>query len=400
MFHPIAVIAWETLLIVFSSIVLIPIGTFFLECMAALTAPFRLPFGRSPIAPTLAVLVPAHNEAACIRATLKSLVGQIRPSDRLIVIADNCTDATAKIARACGVTVIERFEPNPLLRGKGYALDFGLRAIAADPPDVVVTVDGDCVAASGAIAQLANQAHQTLRPVQATYLMNPPKQPTPKDYISALAVVVKNQVRPLGLSRFGLPNLLTGSGMAFPWRVIQQTCLAGSKTCDDMQTSIDLAIAGYPPTFCPQAQITGRLMADRAAFNQRSRWEHGHLEMFTTQVPRLVLAAVRQRRIDLFALALEIAVPPLALLVMTWLVMAILAVASGILTGFWVAAVELAIGGILLTVGVVSSWWKFGRTYLSPLQLLSIPFYALWKIPLYLGYMLKPQTRWLKTERD
>jgi len=400
MLHQTSVFAWEALLTVLTSISLIPIGTFFLECIAALVGSGGQLPNRSSAAPTLAVLVPAHNEAAFIRATLNSLAGQVRSSDRLVVIADNCTDATASIARACGVTVVERFEPNPMLRGKGYALDFGLRAIAAEPPDVVVTVDGDCIVAPGAIAQIANQAHQTLRPVQATYLMHPPKHPTPRDDISALAVVVKNQVRPLGLSHLGLPNLLTGSGMAFPWRVIQQTCLAGSKTCDDMQTSIDLAIAGYPPTFCPQARITGRLMANQAAFNQRSRWEHGHLEMFTTQVPRLVLEAVRQRRVDLLALALEVAVPPLALLVMAWFGMAILATGTGFLTGSWLSAIGLAIGGIMLTAGVVGSWWKFGRAYLSPLQLLSIPFYALWKVPLYLGYVLKPQARWLKTERD
>ncbi|MDX2240869.1 MAG: glycosyltransferase family 2 protein [Leptolyngbyaceae cyanobacterium bins.302] len=404
MSNPVSTLLVNAALMVLSCVVLIPIFTFFGECVVALTKRLHRPAAqvrdRSLFPAKLVILVPAHNEASVIRATLDSLMRQIRVHDRVIVIADNCTDQTAKIARFCGATVIERCEPDPTLRGKGYALDFGLRYIAKNPPDVVVTVDADCIVAPGTIARIARQAHQTQRPVQATYLMSPPEHASLKDYVSALAVVVKNQVRPLGLSRLGLPTLLTGSGMAFPWVVLQQISLAGSKTCDDMQTSIDLAIAGYPATYCPNTRVTGRLMEKQSAFKQRSRWEHGHLEMFTTQVPRLVTEAFKQKRFELFTLALEVAVPPLALLVMGWLAMAIIALINGLLTGFWLPKILIGSSGLMLTLAVVGSWWQFGRSYLSPLQLLGIPFYTLWKIPLYVGYLLKPQTRWLRTERD
>jgi len=397
----------NAVLLILPAILLVPILTFVLECVASLLPAPRNRRSRaneqltSSTPFSLAVLVPAHNEADEIRASLRSLIGQVPNREQIIVIADNCTDATAEIARSYGVTVIERFEPNQKLRGKGYALDFGLRYLASNPPEIVATVDGDCVVAPGTIARIANQAYQTGKPVQSTYLMSPPANPSLKDHISSLAVIVKNQVRPLGLSRLGLPNLLTGSGMAFPWSVLQKVSLAGSKTCDDMQTSIDLAIAGYPTTYCPQTQVVGRLMEKKSAFNQRSRWEHGHLEMFTTQIPRLVKASLRQRRFDLFALALEIAIPPLALLVMVWFAVTAIALTYGVLTQFWLPVIALSVQGALLTVAVLGAWWKFGRSSgLSFWQMLGIPFYALWKIPLYVGYLLKPQTRWMRTERD
>lgn len=63
------------------------------------------------------------------------------------MVADNCTDDTARLASAAGAEVIERHDA--LLRGKGYALDFGVRHLAQQPPDVVIVVDADCQVAEG-----------------------------------------------------------------------------------------------------------------------------------------------------------------------------------------------------------------------------------------------------------
>lgn len=74
---------------------------------------------------------------------------------------------------------------------------------------------------------------------------------TPKDSISALAFLVKNLVRPRGLKQLGFPSLLTGTGMAFPWLIIRSVSLASRNIVEDMQMSLDLAIAGPPTVFCP-----------------------------------------------------------------------------------------------------------------------------------------------------
>ncbi len=59
-----------------------------------------------PLRGEVVVLVPAHNEEACIANTLESLKRQSRRPDRIIVIADNCTDDTTGIAAAHGAEVI------------------------------------------------------------------------------------------------------------------------------------------------------------------------------------------------------------------------------------------------------------------------------------------------------
>src|SRR5947209_2702520 len=165
--------------------------------------------------PPIAILVPAHNEEAVLSSTLSSLMPQMQAQDRVIVIADNCDDSTVTIARALGATVAERTDVHR--RGKGYALDHGLRSLDGQPPSIVMMFDADCTIHGGAVDALAAQVTATGQPAQALYLMDQPRDAGARDLVSALAFLVKNWVRPRGLFRLGLPCLLTGTGMAFPW---------------------------------------------------------------------------------------------------------------------------------------------------------------------------------------
>ena len=391
-----------TILLLCAVVLLIPSVVFFIECVAAIFGqPADVAESDFREHPKLAVLVPAHNEASCIRATLETLIPQLQVSDRLIVVADNCNDDTAAIASTFDVTVIERHDLDH--RGKGYALDYGLKFIETDeiePPEVVVVVDADCAVEPGTLHRIARLADDLGHPVQATYLMEQPENPGPNDLISMFAIKIKNQVRLTGLSRLNWPCLLTGSGMAFPWSVVRKVSLAGDKTTDDMQLAIDLAIAGYPPIYCSKAKVLGRLMKDGAAKSQRARWEHGHLEMILTQVPRLLKEFVRQGRYNLLAMAIDLIVPPLSLLVILWAVVLALASLAIALGGSLIPLILVAIAGFLLSLSIFGTWAKFGRSDLPLVKLLTVALYILWKIPLYLRFLIQPQNRWVRTERD
>ncbi|NJM20771.1 MAG: glycosyltransferase family 2 protein [Richelia sp. RM2_1_2] len=345
------------------------------------------------------ILIPAHNEEVLIRSTIENLKDKLHNSHNIIVVADNCTDATAEIARSTGVQVIERHDPN--LRGKGYALDYGLNYLKSQPPSVVVFVDADCQVSQGAIEQVTYKAALTGRPAQATYLMSKSHNSSPKASVSAFAFKVKNLVRPYGLSRLGQPCLLTGTGMAFPWKVISSVDIASSNIVEDMKLGFDLSLAGYPPIFCPQSKVTGYLPQEvKTAKEQRTRWEHGHLQTLISYVPLLLKAAVKQKRFDLFVSALDLCIPPLSLLVIAWLGITSLTFVTGLLLAIWTPAIILSLAGILLLVAILSAWAKFGRSDLPIQQLLMIPFYIVWKIPLYLQFLVKRQKKWIRTNRD
>jgi cellulose synthase/poly-beta-1,6-N-acetylglucosamine synthase-like glycosyltransferase len=389
----------DSLLFVIALGLLVPIAVLFLECSAAFLPGRSQAWNAEVPRPRVAVLVAAHNEASGISETLLTILPQLTDQDRVVVIADNCNDETAAIARNIGATAIERIDPDR--RGKGYALDYGLRFIEADPPEVVVVVDADCIVHQGTIERIARHSSAVARPVQATYLMERPANPGPKDSVSALAFMVKNLVRPSGLARLGLPCLLTGTGMAFPWSVMQNATLASGNIVEDMQLALELAIAGQAPVFCGEAKVTGRLpQQEQAAKSQRTRWEHGHLRTLLTQVPQLLKASLGQRRFDLGALALDLCIPPLSLLVIMWAAVTGVAVLAGALGASWIPAIFLAIEGLLVLISIIGAWAKFGRADLPILTLLVVPFYILWKIPLYLAFLVRPQTKWIRTERD
>lgn len=375
----------------------IPVGVFTLECFASLL-PYRAP-ELSSYRPRIDVLIPAHNEAIGLASTLETVRPQLAEGDRLIVIADNCDDQTAAIAQFMGAMVTERY--NLEQQGKGYALAHGLALISNDPPDVVVMIDADCTVHPGTIDQISRVAIAQQRPVQALYLLTQSAHPSPKAAVSALAFMVKNWVRPRGLDYFGLPCLLTGTGMAFPWAVINSVSLGSGNIVEDMQLAVDLAIAGYPPKFCFAGQITGQLPQQASAtVSQRMRWEHGHLKTLLTQVPRLWTAGYRQKRIDLLAMAGDLSVPPLSLLVMMWVVLTAIEVVSSCLgMPDWPLKL-LAIEGVALLSSILLAWLQFGRDRLPLQSLLAVPLYLLWKIPLYFAFLLRPQTRWVRTERD
>jgi cellulose synthase/poly-beta-1,6-N-acetylglucosamine synthase-like glycosyltransferase len=388
----------EAVLWLLAVLVLVPVAVLVAESLAALLPGRRQPPDPPGGRPRCAVLVPAHNEEAGIGKTISALRPQLGPDDRLVVVADNCGDGTAAAARSFGAMALERHDPQR--RGKGYALDFGVRSLEADPPAVVVIVDADCLVEDGGIDRLVRDAAATGRPVQAAYVLDEPADAGYRDRLSAFAFRFKNVVRPLGLDRLGLPCLLTGTGMAFPWPVLRDASLASGNIVEDMRLGVDLAVAGHPPRLCPEARVRGEMpSARKAAVTQRTRWEHGHLQTLLTQVPGLLRAALARRRLGLLGLALELSVPPLSMLVLLW------AVGVAGLAGWWalggspLPAVVLASGGLALLLSIFAAWVKFGRQHLPLTSLLAAPFYVLWKVPIYLAFLFRRQREWVRTDR-
>jgi cellulose synthase/poly-beta-1,6-N-acetylglucosamine synthase-like glycosyltransferase len=347
----------------------------------------------------IAVLIPAHNESSGIVATLNSIQAQLRPQDRLLVVADNCSDDTAEVAKKNGAELIERqdFEK----RGKGYALDFGLRHLSQSPPDAVVIVDADCLLEANALQQLAANALLRGRPVQALYLMYA-KGADLKSKIAEFAWCVKNLVRPLGYANLGLPCQLMGTGMAFPWATISNADLANGNIVEDMKLGIDLALAGTPPIFYLQSKVTSYFpLASEVQSGQKTRWEHGHLAMLITEAPRLFVQGLYKRDINLIAMAFDLAVPPLALLVMLSLGYAGLTAAIFMLNGVGQSALQVTLLSVVfLTTAIVLAWCGWGKRIIAFSALLSVPIYVILKVPHYLKFLFKRQKTWNKTERD
>lgn len=390
------------LLLTLSAVALaLPALSLLLLTLAALRQRHQIdaPLPAAP-APRVAVLVPAHNESAHLLPTLACLQQQLGPRDRLLVIADNCQDDTAALARAAGAQVVER--QNATLRGKGYALAFGVDQLRQDPPAVVLVVDADCTLSDGALARIAQRCQASGKPVQMLNLMSAAPGAGVKLRVLEFAMLMKNLVRPLGCFGLGRACHLMGTGMALPWALMANARLATGHITEDLQLGIDLALAGQAPEFMPEVRVSSAFPLDaEVARVQKSRWEHGHLATLTQALPGLLGAALRSARPALIVMAMDLLIPPLAfyLLLLTGAAVASLGAAwfwSAWHSAAWV--LSLALGSLALSVGL--GWWHFGRHLLSACELITTPLYALWKLPVYVAYFMKKRSGWVRTKRE
>ena len=115
------------------------------------------------------VVVPAHDEEAGIARTIASLAALDYPASmfRVVVVADNCSDATAERARAAGATVLERVDTQR--RGKGYALSFAFDACLRDGrASAVVVVDADTSVSPGLLCAFDRRSVPAIRRCRRT----------------------------------------------------------------------------------------------------------------------------------------------------------------------------------------------------------------------------------------
>src|SRR5262249_25036880 len=303
------------ILLALAGLLAIPVAIFFVEVVAAVALSGRNGSlsAETGIRRRIAVLVPAHNESTGLIPTLEDIKAQLRAGDRVLVVADNCVDDTFDVAMAAGAEGIRRNDPTKI--GKGYALDFGLGYLSTDPPDIVIIIDADCRLANDTLDRLTRACAINSRPVQALDLMTAPVGRSINCQVAEFAWRVKNWVRPLGLQALNLPCQLMGTGMAFPWAVIRAAELASGHIVEDVKLGLELALAGSPAAFCPSAIVISHFpTSSEGRISQRQRWEYGHIQTIITGVPRFIYLGLVQRNVGLIALAVDLAVPPLALL--------------------------------------------------------------------------------------
>ena len=388
----------EVLLYLLVLVTLVPVSVLFVQVLMALPAQRKreIPNGMRP---AVAVLMPAHDEAAMIADSVRSIVPQLGAEDRLLVVADNCSDDTATLAAGAGATVIERRDA--ARPGKNYALEFGIRHLGESPPEVVIVVDADCRIYDGTIDRLTRTCKVAGRPVQSLYLMLAPEGAGLTAQVAAFAWIVKNWVRPLGMKRLGLPCQLMGSGTAFPWKAINGFRIANSEMAEDYKFGIELALSGYPPVFCPDAIVTSYFPSVKTTENiQRTRWEHGHLQLILREVPGLLSRALLVRSSQLAGLAVDLLVPPLTFLALMIAASVSLSLAYALFVDVkWPLALSAAAAALFATA-IAIAWHGWGRKTLSPASMLSLPIYVLRKIPVYMRFLTKRQKIWVKTKRD
>jgi cellulose synthase/poly-beta-1,6-N-acetylglucosamine synthase-like glycosyltransferase len=341
----------------------------------------------------LAVVIPAHNEAAFIGRCVASIAASAQHAGNcgIVVVADNCADETAALAAEAGARILVR--QNADLRGKGYALRMAFDRLQAEGFGAFLVVDADSIVSSNLVSDVKRRLWAGSMAVQCRYRISN-YNASIRTRLMELAFLAFNVVRPKGRSGWGLSSGILGNGFALRSETLQKIPWDAASIVEDLEYHLRLVAGGERVDFVDEATVYGETPAGgEAARVQRSRWEGGRLRMAREWAPRLALAVARGRlrlaepllELLMFPLAYHVLLLSFALLVLPWP-----------FREFAAAALALVVAHVLLAALAGGQFLK------TAVALAAAPFYVMWKVTT-LGAVFSASRRnagWVRTGRD
>lgn len=373
-----------------------------LSVSAILTEKKRKSEGNSPSPQAnFAILIPAHNEEAILGTLLESLSKLAYPKDlyTVFVIADNCTDTTAELARSTGwVHVYERFDERK--RGKGYALSWLLQELEKNRSiyDAYVILDADSVVVPTFLQSMNRELAQGARALQAcNTVLNISE--SPSTALRLVALTLMNHVRPLGRNGLGVSSTLTGNGMCLSRSLLIDYPWQAFAIAEDYQYYLTLVQHGERVCYVPGAVVRSHMPTSFARMRtQDVRWESAELGQPMWRIAlNLLSAGFRLRSFVCFEAMAELLTPPLSFLV-CWCSLTLLA------SLFTWSLPELLVS--LLLMGGLACYIGTGLYLLRPPRtvyraFLYAPAFMAWKLWVYfiLRRSKKRSGEWIRTSR-
>lgn len=351
-----------------------------------------------------AIVVPAHNEEKVIAKTLYSLFGLVYPANRykIIVVADNCSDNTARIARELGAKVLER--SNGDKKGKGYALRYAFDHIMKQKEkyDGVVVFDSDSLVSSNYLEVMNYYFENGSRVIQSSDLVLP-KPGAWSSESTRIGFLLYNYVKPMGRKALNLNMGLRGNGMCFSSGVLRDHPWQAWSLTEDVEYGLHLQLKGFDIDFAPEASVWAQMpVQPDNAESQRKRWEMGRYPVVREYAPRLLNEFFKTRSVKYLDAFIDLITPPLVntlLFVLAMCVFNMILWLIGWIPGLfvWMWLGLAALGGLHLFVGLYAA----GADDDMYKSILYIPKYAYWKIKVYVKtWMSDKEKRWIRTTRE
>ena len=225
-------------------------------------------------------IIPAHNEEAVVGNLIESLKNQTYNKELydIYVIADNCTDNTARIARDAGAIVYERFDETK--KTKGYALDWFLQQKIEENADydALFIFDADNIVDKDFIKNMNKHLCQGEDVVQGYRDI---KNPTDSWITAGYAIFYWTMNRFYHLARYnlGLSPLINGTGFMVKFDIIKPTGWDTNTLTEDIEFSLKTIISGKKLGWATDAIVYDEQpVGFKQSWSQRSRWTVGHIQ--------------------------------------------------------------------------------------------------------------------------
>ena len=243
-------------------------------------------------------IIPAHNEEAVVGNLVESLKKQNYNKELydIYVIADNCTDNTAKVAKEAGAIVYERFDMTK--KTKGYALDWFLKQKIEEnaPYDAFFVFDADNIVDANFIKNMNKKLCQGEDVVQGYRDIKNPSD----NWISAgYALFYWTMHRFYHLARYnlGLSPLLNGTGFMVRFDTIKPNGFDTVTLTEDIEFSLKRIIKGKRLGWATDAIVYDEQPTGfRQSWSQRSRWTVGHIQCIQKYTKELAIATKENKK--------------------------------------------------------------------------------------------------------
>ncbi len=319
------------------------------------------------------IVVPAHNESLGLLRTLNSLRREVGDCahTRTVVVADNCSDDTANVARAAGFDVLERNDT--ARRGKGHALRFAFDTIS--DADWFIVIDADTDVEPGFLSAMRAAMTPHAAALQCRYGVRDPLL-SPRNTLSDVALGAWNVLRPRGRAALGVSVGILGNGFALSRATLRAVPYSADSIVEDVEYHHLLVRAGFGVRWVDAALVRGDMpQASTAASQQRARWEGGRLRLLAEHAPSLLRGVCRGqwRLVDPL---LDLLLLPLAWHLTLLGVALLIGLARGSGTVQALAVLGLATGAlhVVVALGLIGA----GRAHAR--ALLGVPAYVFWKL--------------------
>ena len=238
-----------------------------------------------------AMIVAAHNEEVVIGRLIESMLHQDYPRELfdIFVIADNCTDNTAKEARKHGVYVYERFNKDD--KGKGYALEWMFDKIfkMQKKYDAVAIFDADNLVSKNWCKEINSKMLEGYKVVQG-YIDS-------KNPNDSIAFWTQNRMYQLARANVGLSNQIGGTGFAIDINILKELGWGATCLTEDLEFSCKLVLNGEKVGWAHDAIIYDeKPLKLKQSWVQRRRWMQGFTDVATRYFFKLVKKGIKERK--------------------------------------------------------------------------------------------------------
>jgi len=350
----------------------------------------------SPRIPThrFAIVVPAHNEEKGLAATVSSLRDLDYPWHlfEIVVVADNCTDRTAEVAKNVGVRCLERVDSDR--RGKGYALSFAFDALLTDGFDAMVVVDADNVMSANFLRVMDVRLHNGQFVIQSRNTVKNPLE-NALTWMLAVGNAIENTLYSLSKENLNLSCPLRGTGMCLSSVMLRKMPWGANSVAEDTEYGLSLVSIGQRVHFASEAEVQSDAPVNvEMLAAQRIRWASGNMSLAKSTAISIITQRVATGRFGMLDAGWSMLIRSKPLLLTSSVLLFAVSLWSGTMIS-WSAAV-LLLWVAYFCAGILAA----GVSSHSLRLTLAVPFHLLWLVGIsILGLFGFREKCWTRTGR-